>query len=138
MPQQLVQVPISIKIENIRNRELYLFFYVKKNRMIPKQENHLSYWLVALVHMVLNMPRYIHIISFCVSNSIYIQFKSYKSQKHYNLSYQKGLGLLINIFVAYLYMKTLWFKQSKANPPLFVVDFGIFIRLFCLIWNQID
>ena len=37
-----------------------------------------------------------------------------------------------------MHTKTLRFEQSKANPPLFVVDFGIFIKLFCLIWKQID
>lgn len=32
----------------------------------------LSCWLVALFHMVLNMPRYIHLLSFCVSNSFLV------------------------------------------------------------------
>ena len=85
---------IYIKIEiNRMNKQMWIYassllgpllvwdsylewkFYVREKRMNPKQDNHLSCWLVALFHMVLNMPRYIPLLSFCVSNSFYLQFQ---------------------------------------------------------------
>ena len=88
---------IYIKIEiNRMNKQMWIYassllgpllvwesylewtFFVREKRMNPKQDNHLSCWLVALFDMVLNMPRYIHLLSFCVSNSFYIQFQKWE------------------------------------------------------------
>ena len=38
-----------------------------------KQDNHLSYWLLALVHILWNMLRLSHLNLFCASNFFYIQ-----------------------------------------------------------------
>ena len=117
---------IYIKIENNRmNKQMWIYassllgpllvwesylewtFYVREKRMNPKQDNHLSCWLVALFHMVLNMPRYIHLLSFCVSNSFYIQFQKWEESKTLQFELLKQ-NKIVN------------FEQCKANPPLFI------------------
>ena len=63
--------------------------------------------LLHFFHMVLNMPRYIHLLKFCVSNSFYIQFQKWEESKTLPLESLKQY-------------KIVNFEQCKANPPPFI------------------